>query len=137
MNRNDWIADDISTSKEKYAQEARDRWGHTDAFKESTAKVDAYSTEDMADIRVAQQELFEEFAHYVGTDAGDRRVQELVIKWQKHITDNFYECTDEILQGLGRMYIADTRFTENIDRFGVGAAKLMSDAIEYYCLSKA
>lgn len=137
MNKNDWTADDIATSEEKYAQEARDRWGHTDAFKESTAKVDGFSAEDLKGIEAAQQDLFAEFARFVGTDPRDRRVQELVAEWKNHITANFYECTDEILRGLGLMYVADTRFTENIDCFGIGTAKLMSDAIEYYCLPKA
>ena len=46
---------------------------------------------------------------------------------------NHYACTNEILSGLGEMYVADARFTENIDRFGDGTAQMMRDAIRVYC----
>ncbi len=59
-------------------------------------------------------------------------VQKLVADWQSHITKNYYNCTKEILAGLGKMYIADARFTENIDKYGKGLAAFMSRSIAYY-----
>lgn len=59
-------------------------------------------------------------------------VQALVAKWQDFISARYYTCTDEILEGLGQMYTADERFTENIDRFGEGTAEQMSKAIACY-----
>jgi hypothetical protein len=56
-----------------------------------------------------------------------------VKSWQQCITDNLYPCTDEILAGLGQMYVCDERFTANLDKYGEGTAKLMSDAIKIYC----
>ena len=53
-------------------------------------------------------------------------------KWQDFISARDYTCTDEILEGLGQMYTADERFTENIDRFGEGTAEQMSKAIACY-----
>ncbi|MFA9424548.1 MAG: TipAS antibiotic-recognition domain-containing protein, partial [Sedimentibacter sp.] len=61
------------------------------------------------------------------------KVQQLVVDWQNYITKNFYQCTNEILSGLGKMYICDSRFTENIDRYGEGLAEFIDKAIQYYC----
>ena len=60
-------------------------------------------------------------------------VQSLVGKLQDYITQNFYTCGDEILAGLGKMYIADERFKENIDQNGIGTTDFASKAIEIYC----
>ena len=59
--------------------------------------------------------------------------QNLVEKWQKYITENYFKCTDEILSGLGLMYVGDERFTKNIDQYGEGTAEFMSKAINTYC----
>ena len=63
-------------------------------------------------------------------------VQVLVKDWQQYITDHFYSCTDEILEGLGKMYVADERFAANIDRHGEGTAQCMSGAIAAYIDAK-
>ena len=49
---------------------------------------------------------------------------------QNHITENYYTCTNEILAGLGKMYVADERFKNNIDKHGDGTAAFVSEAIE-------
>ena len=54
-------------------------------------------------------------------------------KWQNYITENFYTCTKDILAGLGKMYIADERFKDNIDKHGKGTAEFMCQAIGAYC----
>ena len=66
----------------------------------------------------------------------DARVQALVADWQRYITDHFYSCTDEILEGLGQMYVADERFRQNIDRHGEGTAACMARAIAAYCAAR-
>ena len=53
----------------------------------------------------------------------------LVAKLQAHITVNYYTCTDEILAGLGKMYVADERFKKNIDKYGEGTAEFAAGAI--------
>lgn len=115
---------DIDTAKEQYAAEAKARWGHTDAWKQSQGK-----TPNAAKM----EEIFQGFAALLGTDPADRAVQAQVKTWQQFITDNLYPCTDEILAGLGQMYVCDERFTANLDKYGEGTAKLMSDAIKIYC----
>ena len=59
--------------------------------------------------------------------------QNLVKILQNHITENYYHCTNEILTGLGRMYVADERFQNNIDKHADGTAEFICEAIEVYC----
>ena len=65
--------------------------------------------------------------------ADSAEAQALVAKLQAHITANYYTCTDEILAGLGKMYVADERFKNNIDKYGEGTAKFASNAIILFC----
>uniref|UniRef100_UPI000AFA0D64 TipAS antibiotic-recognition domain-containing protein n=1 Tax=Streptococcus suis TaxID=1307 RepID=UPI000AFA0D64 len=67
-------------------------------------------------------------------EASHPDVQVQVATLQAYITENFYTCTKEILQGLGLMYVEDERFSANIDRAGgPGTASFVSQAIAIYC----
>ena len=79
--------------------------------------------------------IFAEFAMCKnnGASADSTEVQELVGKLQAHITDNYYTCTNEILSGLGKMYVADERFKNNIDKYGEGTADFVAEAISVFC----
>lgn len=115
---------DVDAAKVQYAQEAKERWGHTQAWKQSQDKTPNAGQ---------MEEIFQGFAALLGCEPGDAAVQAQVKRWQQFITDNLYTCTDEILAGLGQMYVCDQRFTANLDKYGEGTAKLISDAIKIYC----
>ena len=63
-------------------------------------------------------------------------VKELVKKWRAHLAENFYECPDEILAGLGQMYVQDERLKKNLDKCQEGLAEFISAAIKCYCENK-
>ena len=115
--------------------EARERWGNTDAYCEHEQKTKNYTKEKWADANECLMAIFAEFAacKQSGADADSAKAQMLVAKLQAHITANYYTCTDEILSGLGTMYVADERFKKNIDKYGEGTAEFAADAIEVYC----
>lgn len=115
---------DIDAAKEQYAQEAKDRWGHTDAWKQSQDK-----TPDAGDLDA----IFQGFAALRDKGPAAPETQAQVKRWQQYICDNLYHCTDEILAGLGQMYVCDGRFAANLDKYGQGTARLMSEAIAIYC----
>ena len=115
---------DIDAAKEQYAEEAKARWGHTEAWKQSQGKTPNGSR---------MEEIFRGFAALRDKEPGDPAVQAQVACWQQFITEEMYPCTREILAGLGQMYVCDERFTANLDKYGEGTAKLMSDAIALYC----
>ncbi|MBU0529133.1 TipAS antibiotic-recognition domain-containing protein [bacterium] len=60
-------------------------------------------------------------------------MQQLVVDWQNHITQYYYNCTPYILQGLGEMYVADERFKAYYEKIKPGLSEFFSEAIEYYC----
>ena len=118
-----------------YETEARSRWGNTDAYREHEQKTKNYTKEKWAEANDGLMAIFAEFATYKanGASADSNEVQVLVAKLQAHITAHYYTCTDEILAGLGKMYVADERFKKNIDKYGEGTAEFAADAIETYC----
>ena len=119
----------------KYSTEARERWGDTSAYCEHEQKTKNYTKEKWAKANDGLMAIFAEFAvcKNSGESADSVEAQALVAKLQSHITANYYTCTDEILAGLGKMYVADERFKKNIDKYGEGTAEFASDAIEVYC----
>ena len=135
MNMNVFDNSEFEAEREKYAREAKEKWGSTAAYKESTEKTAGYSKEKWGEINSGMDSLMDGFAECVknGAQPTDDVAQKLVKKWQDFITENYYTCTNEILSGLGEMYTADERFKENIDRHGEGTAEFMSAAIKVYC----
>lgn len=119
--------------KNEYEIEAKERWGNTDAYRESEEKTKGYSDDKWADVTERGNDILKCFGkcRHLSPESDD--AQSLVKEWQQHITDSFYNCTDEILYGLGQMYVYDERFKENIDKNGEGTAEFMSAAIEVYC----
>ena len=121
-----------------YETEARSRWGNTDAYRESEQKTKNYTKEKWAEANEGLMAIFAEFAALKnnGAAADSAEAQALVAKLQAHITENYYTCTDEILAGLGKMYVADERFKNNIDKYGEGTAEFVSEGIRIYVEKK-
>ena len=121
-----------------YETEARSRWGNTDAYREHEQKTKNYTKEKWAEANDGLMAIFAEFAALKnnGVAADSAEAQALVAGLQAYITENYYTCTDEILAGLGRMYVADERFKKNIDKYGEGTAEFAADAIAVYCQEK-
>jgi len=127
---------EIEKMKNAYAQEVRQRWGNTKAYAQSEEKHAAYGRTEYAGMQEEMDALMAEFAAVRGVNPADAGVQALVERWKACITKWHYDCTDEILDGLGKMYVCDERFMANIDRHGEGTAKCMSDAIAAYIDAK-
>ena len=117
-----------------YSNEAKDRWGNTDAYVEHTEKTKNYTKEKWEEANNGLLSVFAEFSTLKnnGITPDSAESIALVKKLQSHITENYYTCTDEILSGLGKMYVSDERFKKNIDKFGVGTAEFVSNAIDSY-----
>ena len=112
-----------------YEKEVKQRWGETDAYKEYEQKSINQSVND------GLMTVFAKFAACMkaGNTADSNEAQALVKELQHYITENYYTCTDEILAGLGQMYVADERFKNNIDKHTPGTAAFVSEAISTYC----
>ena len=115
----------------EHEEEARERWGDSDAYKQSEQRTKRYTNEDWeaiaAEADAINQRLLALMA--AGTSALDPATMEVAEAHRGHISKWFYDCSKEIHAGLGEMYVADERFTTNIDKAGEGLAAYMSAAI--------
>ena len=121
-----------------YFKETRERWGDTSAYREHEQKTKNYTKEKWAEANDGLMAIFAEFVACKdsGASADSDEAQALVAKLQAHITANYYTCTDEILAGLGKMYVADERFKKNIDKCGDGTAEFATEGIRIYVEKK-
>ena len=120
---------------DKYESEVCERWGETEAYREYRQKTKGYTKEKRAEANDGLMAVFAEFATCKSSGAApdSSDAQTLVKKLQSRITADYYNCTDDILASLGKMYVADERFKKNIDKYGGGTAEFASKAIEAYC----
>lgn len=123
----------IENHKKKYAEETKQKYGHTDAYKESEKKTSGYTKEDWARIFEESGRIYKTIADNMDKGSADPEVQKAVAAWRQHITDSFYDCTPEIFRGLADLYVDDERFTANIDKIKPGLARFLSDAMRIYC----
>lgn len=119
---------------DEYAAQAKENWGKTDAYKEFEEKSKNWTEDSQKEMMLKFMEVFAEFGQMKDLDPADEKVQVQVKKLQDYITEHFYNCTNQILSGLGHMYAGGGEFTENIDSYGgEGTAEFTHRAIEIYC----
>ena len=118
-----------------YKSEIRERFGNTEAYKEHAEKTAKYTEDKWQEVKNGLMSVIAKFAECMQNDntADSDEAQALVKELQDYITENYYTCTNEILAGLGLMYVADERFKNNIDKHAVGTAEFISKAIKIYC----
>ena len=128
----------MNNDMNNYENEARERYSDTAAYREHEQKTKNYTKEKWAEANEGLMAIFAEFAvcKESGMSADSAEAQALVAKLQAHITENYYTCTDEILAGLGKMYVADERFNKNIDKCGEGTAGFAAEGIRIYVENK-
>ncbi len=120
---------------ERYKAEAEEKWGRTDAYKQHEEKTKNYTKQKWNVLAENMDNIMAEFSVCLkeNESSDSDKVQALVKKLQNHITENYYFCSNEILAGLGQMYLADERFRSNIDKHMSGTAEFISRAIASYC----
>lgn len=124
---------DIEKHKKEYSKEAKEKYGESDAYKESERKTSKYDKADWERVTSEGNEIFKSIAGNMDKDPDSEDVQELVAKWRNHISKNFYNCTPEIFRGLTLTYEYDERFKNNIDQFGEGLTSYLCKAMTIYC----
>lgn len=125
----------LTNVENKYEAEVKQRFAQTEAYKEYTEKTENYSKDKWQDINDGLMTVFINFAQCMnsGYTAYSDKAKSLVKELQDYITENYYTCTNQILSGLGQMYLADERFKNNIDKTAPGTAQFVSEAIKEYC----
>ena len=127
----------FDTSKlDEYMAAAREAWGKTPQWAEYEQKWAGKTKEDEAAMGERLMRLFVPFGKLAaeGADPACEEAWAQVAAIQAFITENAYNCTNEILAGLGRAYGSGGDFTRNINEAaGPGAAEFAAAAIEAYC----
>lgn len=119
------------TELDQYAQEVKERWGGTAAYAESREKLKGKTKKEVDAMGEELMDIFARLGRLREQEADSPEVQALVTELQTFISGHYYHCTDEILAGLGEMYVADERMRTNIDRSGgEGTAVFAAQAIK-------
>ena len=118
----------------EYEAEAEERWGDSDAFKQSARRTAGYGKAEWEQISRESAEIDRAFVALMetGADPGSAEAMALAERHRAHITKWFYDCTPEIHAGLGQMYLADERFRQRYEEIAEGLAAFLSEAIAAY-----
>lgn len=116
---------------EEYEQEAEKRWGGTDAWAQSRGRTSSYTKEDWLALQAVAAAIEQGLIALLddGVEPESAAAMDLAERHRQHITDAYYDCSLEIHDGLGQMYVQDPRFTAHYDDQRAGLAQYVSDAI--------
>jgi MerR family transcriptional regulator, thiopeptide resistance regulator len=117
---------------EQYEAEVEERWGDTDAYRQSQRRTAAYTKEDWLRIKAEAADVERRFAEAMaaGVPADDARAMDIAEEHRQHIGRWFYDCPPAMHAGLGRMYVEDERFTAHYERLAPGLAQYVSTAVQ-------
>lgn len=115
----------------QFESEVHERWGDTDAYRQSKAKTSKYSKEDFEAAKIDQEAATELFVYAFGNSLpiDSPKTQEAVRAHRDAITKWFYDCSIDMQKNLALMYIEDPRFKEYYDGRVRGLAQYVHDAV--------
>jgi DNA-binding transcriptional MerR regulator len=115
----------------EYEEEVQERWGNTDAYKESARRTKGYTKADWQRFKDESLQIGRDTAALMdaGVPATDPRAMDLAEAARLQIDTWFYPCSHEMHVNLAEMYIADPRFTATYEKIHVGMARYWHDAI--------
>jgi DNA-binding transcriptional MerR regulator len=115
----------------EWADEAEQRWGDTDAWRESQRRTAAYTKDDWIRLKAESDRGLQEFAAAMrsGLPAASPEAVNLARQHRAFLTRWFYDCSPAMHRGLAEMYVADDRFRRTFDEVEPGLAQYVHDAI--------
>lgn len=128
----------ITQLQEKFREEIIERWGETESYQEFASlfgeKARTVQGEQWGEFLTKTKTLFEHLAEYEDKYPSEQELQSIVWQWKEYISENFYQCDNQMLMYLGELYTTDDRFKEFINRFGNGdLADFFNKAIIIFC----
>jgi MerR family transcriptional regulator, thiopeptide resistance regulator len=120
-----------SFDPDAYTDEVQERWGDTEAYRESARRTARYTEADWLRIKADGAAINDRFvaAMAAGLPADGEGAMDSAEAHRRYISDSFYPCPTEMHTGLAEMYLADPRFTANYERLATGLAQYVHDAI--------
>lgn len=121
------------TEINRYAKEVKERWENTAAYEEYQLKAAEMTDSETEETGRQLLSLFAGLGALKAGSPNEPQAQDLIRKIQEFITEHYYTCTNEILKGLGELYVCDERMKHNIDQAGGdGTAEFARQAIKIY-----
>lgn len=117
----------------EWQDEAKQRWGETEAYRQSAARTKGYTKVDWDAIKAEQEAIQQGFADLSDRDVADPEVQALVDRHYRQINERFYDLPIPMFRNLGRMLGDDPRYAKNYDKRRPGTAAFVREAIAAYC----
>jgi DNA-binding transcriptional MerR regulator len=116
---------------DEHAAEVEERWGDTDAYRESQRRVARYTKADWDRIKADGQAAVEAVVAAMrdGLPADSTEAMDGAEAHRRQIDEWFYPCSYEMHLGLAEMYLADARFTATYEKIAPGLAQYLHDAI--------
>ncbi|MFG2285123.1 MerR family transcriptional regulator [Streptomyces sp. NPDC048595] len=116
---------------DQYAEEVEERWGHTDAYKESQRRTAAYTKDDWKRLTAKFDAIHRKMADLLGqgVPAGSEAAMDVAEEHRRFMDGTYYTCSHEFHTCLGEMYVADERFTATYEAIRPGLAVYLRDAI--------
>ncbi len=123
----------------QHADEARERWGDTDAWTQSQARTSSYDKQDWLQVKAEGEDLERRFAASLaaGLPADGPEARDLAEEHRQHISRRFYDCSLEMHTSLADMYVSDGRFTAHYEAVAPGLAQYVSDAVHANAIARA
>lgn len=122
-----------ATKIDEYSEQVKAMWGKTPQYQEFEQKTKGLSADEKNSIGDGLMVVIAEFGVLRDLQVSDERVQAQVKKLQMYINEHFYQCSNEMLGYLSKMYIGGGSITENINAAGgEGCADFIHDAIQMY-----
>ncbi|MCA9390419.1 MerR family transcriptional regulator [candidate division WWE3 bacterium] len=115
----------------EYKEEAKQRWGNTDAYRQSQERMKNWRKEDIARITQQGEAILADLKKFTDNSVESDEVQNLIADYHQHM-NNFYDCSLEMFRGLGAMYVQDERFAQYYKDRDIDPT-FMKQAMDYYC----
>jgi hypothetical protein len=118
-------------SPEDYADEAKDRWGGTDAYVQSQRRTSGYTKEDWLKIKQEGADIDERFTAALQSKvpASSQEAMDIAEAHRQQITQYFYDCSYAMHRGLADMFVSDPRFRARYEEIAPGLAEYVAAAI--------
>ena len=115
----------------RYADEAEQRWGRTEAYSEAQRRTKRYDVAQWTQLKDELRAIMVDLAAAMeaGSPHDHPAVEAIVERHRAHIDRWFYPCGLTTHAGLAELYDNDPRFVANIDRYGAGLSEFLSAAV--------
>ncbi|OLT43554.1 transcriptional regulator [Serinicoccus sp. CNJ-927] len=124
------FGDNFTDNFEDYQAEAEQRWGDTDAWKESSRRTKSYTKEQWEQIKVEQDQVNARFVELLegGEPADSEAAMDAAEEARQQICRWFYDCPRGMHASIAQMYVDDPRFTKTYEDIAPGLAQFVRDA---------